>query len=106
MYICVCVLAWRGQAIELSGIVTILFTGMFSRHYTHGNLSVEGQVRQQQQLAGANTLDADTACIMSTPIRHAQPRPEPVDPPGGALPALTWALTCPPPHLPACLPAL
>jgi hypothetical protein len=25
--------------------VTILFTGMFSRHYTHGNLSVEGQVR-------------------------------------------------------------
>jgi sodium/hydrogen exchanger 8 len=28
---------------ELSGIVCILFTGMFSRHYTHRNLSVKGQ---------------------------------------------------------------
>ncbi|EKU22377.1 monovalent cation:proton antiporter1 family [Nannochloropsis gaditana CCMP526] len=32
-----------GTAIELSGIVCILFTGMFSRHYTHRNLSVKGQ---------------------------------------------------------------
>ncbi len=33
------------QVIELSGIVCILFTGMFTRHYAHPNLSVEGQVR-------------------------------------------------------------
>lgn len=32
------------KVIELSGIVAILFTGMFTRHYAHPNLSVEGQV--------------------------------------------------------------
>jgi sodium/hydrogen exchanger 8 len=33
------------DVISLSGIVTILFTGIFSRHYTHPNLSVNGQAR-------------------------------------------------------------
>jgi len=32
------------EMIELSGIVTILFTGLFTRHYAHPNLSVEGKV--------------------------------------------------------------
>ena len=33
--------------VELSVIVTILFTGMFARIYTHPNLSVDGQVSER-----------------------------------------------------------
>lgn len=36
------------QVIELSGIVAILFTGVFTRHYAHPNLSVEGQVGREE----------------------------------------------------------
>jgi hypothetical protein len=61
-------LAGYDQAIELSGIVTILFTGMFSRHYTHGNLSVDGQVRRGEGLRFEVCVD-DRARLLKLTLR-------------------------------------
>lgn len=65
--------------IALSGIVTILFTGMFTRHYSHPNLSVEGQSRALFLFSLLSVL-AETAIflqlgltVFSTHVKYIKP---------------------------------
>lgn len=67
------------DVVSLSGIVTILFTGMFSRQYTHPNLSVNGQARALFLFAFLSVL-SETAVflqlgfsVFSTQLSSLQP---------------------------------
>ncbi len=100
--------------------MTILFTGMCSRHYTHPNLSVDGQVRKVHPLTinasvrlavRTPSLARSTAVSSSVLVKFAPRvrRPTPLTPhnpiqPTNPPPAAPGAHPHTPPHIPPTTP--